>query len=101
MRSSSGPLSFRSLVSSRRTSSSSRRTFALIMGITECARMVNIGWLILVQQIVFLPLALVRDLAKLSTTTLIAYGFIVWGRCIYPRPRSRSRLRGYCGCEDV
>ncbi|KAK7006100.1 aa-trans domain-containing protein [Favolaschia claudopus] len=52
---------------------------ALIMGITECARIVNIGWLILVQLIVFLPLALVRDLAKLSTTALIADGFIVVG----------------------
>ncbi|KAJ7592845.1 vacuolar amino acid transporter 4 [Mycena floridula] len=52
---------------------------ALIMGITHCAKLVSIQYLILVQLIVFLPLAMVRDLAKLSTTALVADVFILAG----------------------
>lgn len=49
------------------------------MGLTHCVKLIPVQYLILVQLIVFLPLALVRDLAKLSTTALIADVFILAG----------------------
>ncbi|CAK5268269.1 unnamed protein product [Mycena citricolor] len=52
---------------------------ALIMGITHCLTLVPLHWLILAQTVVFLPLVLFRDLAKLSTTALVADGFILVG----------------------
>ncbi|KAJ7767110.1 vacuolar amino acid transporter 4 [Mycena metata] len=52
---------------------------ALIMGLSHCLKLVPISYLILVQLIVFLPLVLVRDLAKLSSTALVADAFIVVG----------------------
>jgi proton-coupled amino acid transporter len=50
-----------------------------VSGITNCATLIPVKYFILVQLIVFLPLALVRDLAKLSSTALIADGFILVG----------------------
>jgi len=50
-----------------------------VSGITNCATLLPVKYFILVQLIVFLPLALVRDLAKLSSTALIADGFILVG----------------------
>jgi proton-coupled amino acid transporter len=50
-----------------------------VLGITNCATVIPVKYFILVQLIVFLPLALVRDLAKLSSTALIADGFILVG----------------------
>ena len=50
-----------------------------VSGITNCATLLPVKYFIVVQLIVFLPLALVRDLAKLSSTALIADGFILVG----------------------
>ena len=50
-----------------------------VSGITNCATQISAKYFILVQLIVFLPLALIRDLAKLSTTALIADAFILVG----------------------
>jgi solute carrier family 36 (proton-coupled amino acid transporter) len=50
-----------------------------VSGITNCATLIPVKYFIFVQVIVFLPLALVRDLAKLSSTALIADGFILVG----------------------
>ncbi|KAF8802505.1 hypothetical protein BYT27DRAFT_7226400 [Phlegmacium glaucopus] len=52
---------------------------AFVLGITNCSTFFPVQYFILVQLIVFLPLALVRDLAKLSSTALIADGFILVG----------------------
>ncbi|KAJ7214339.1 vacuolar amino acid transporter 4 [Mycena pura] len=52
---------------------------ALVMGLTHCVRLVPIQYLIAAQLVVFLPLALVRDLAKLSSSALIGDAFILIG----------------------
>lgn len=52
---------------------------AFIMAITQCATYVGILYLILAQLVVFLPLAMIRNLAKLSTTALVADAFILIG----------------------
>lgn len=52
---------------------------ALVMGISHCVRLIPIQYLIAAQLIVFVPLALIRDLAKLSTTALIGDAFILVG----------------------
>lgn len=49
------------------------------MGITECMKIISVQYFILMQLVIFLPLALVRDLAKLSSTALIADAFILAG----------------------
>ncbi|KAI0749738.1 transmembrane amino acid transporter protein-domain-containing protein [Daedaleopsis nitida] len=53
------------------------QSFAL--AISNCAKLLGIQYFILLQMIIFLPLALVRNLARLSTTALIADAFIVAG----------------------
>ncbi|KAJ7649790.1 vacuolar amino acid transporter 4 [Roridomyces roridus] len=52
---------------------------ALVMGITHCLHLVPIQYFILIQLVVFLPLVLFRDLAKLSSTALVADAFILVG----------------------
>lgn len=52
---------------------------SFVMGITECLKIIPVQYFILLQLIIFLPLALVRDIAKLSTTALIADAFILAG----------------------
>ncbi|KAJ7822081.1 transmembrane amino acid transporter protein-domain-containing protein [Mycena olivaceomarginata] len=52
---------------------------ALVMGLTHCQHLVDIKYFILVQLVVFLPLVLIRDLAKLSSTALVADAFILVG----------------------
>ncbi|PPQ93690.1 hypothetical protein CVT25_001417, partial [Psilocybe cyanescens] len=52
---------------------------AFAMGVTNCLKLVPVQHLILVQLVVFLPLVLVRDLAKLSSTALVADAFILVG----------------------
>ena len=52
---------------------------ALIMSMTQCRTLVSHGTLILAQALVFLPLSLVRKIAKLSSTALIADVFILTG----------------------
>ncbi|KAI0070077.1 hypothetical protein K474DRAFT_1654255 [Panus rudis PR-1116 ss-1] len=52
---------------------------AFVMAITNCAKQLGIGYFILLQMIIFLPLALIRNLAKLSTVALVADAFILAG----------------------
>lgn len=52
---------------------------AFVLAVTNCATQLPILQLILVQLVIFLPLALIRNLAKLSTTALVADAFILVG----------------------
>lgn len=52
---------------------------AFILAVTNCAKSVPIVYLIFAQLVVFLPLSLIRNLAKLSTTALVADAFILIG----------------------
>ncbi|KAJ3497951.1 hypothetical protein NLJ89_g10281 [Agrocybe chaxingu] len=52
---------------------------AFVLGVTNCAKLIPVEYFIVAELVVFLPLALVRDLAKLSSTALIADGFILAG----------------------
>ncbi|KAF8525908.1 transmembrane amino acid transporter protein-domain-containing protein [Hysterangium stoloniferum] len=52
---------------------------AFIMAVTNCETMISTTRLIFAQLIVFLPLAMIRNLAKLSTTALIADACILVG----------------------
>ena len=52
---------------------------SFVLAITNCAKLLGIQYFILLQMIIFLPLALVRNLAKLSTTALVADAFILAG----------------------
>jgi len=52
---------------------------AFVLAITDCARYIPVSYFILMQLIIFMPLALIRNLAKLSTTALIADAFILVG----------------------
>ncbi|PWY99481.1 hypothetical protein BCV70DRAFT_237970 [Testicularia cyperi] len=52
---------------------------AFVLAVTHCKTLVPISYLILGQMVVFLPLSLVRRIAKLSTTALIADVFILFG----------------------
>lgn len=49
------------------------------MGVTHCMKLISVHYFIFLQLIIFLPLVLIRDLAKLSTTALVADGFILAG----------------------
>ena len=49
------------------------------MAITNCLRLISVQYFILIQLVIFLPLALVRNLAKLGTTALVADVFILAG----------------------
>ncbi|KAI0067192.1 hypothetical protein BV25DRAFT_1795537 [Artomyces pyxidatus] len=52
---------------------------AFVMAATRCATLIPVQYLILMQLVIFLPLALIRSLAKLSTTALVADAFILAG----------------------
>ncbi|KAL0068784.1 hypothetical protein AAF712_004113 [Marasmius tenuissimus] len=52
---------------------------AFVRGVTNCVQNVPVRTFILLQALFFLPLSLVRDIVKLSTTALIADAFIVAG----------------------
>ncbi|KAF9223706.1 amino acid transporter [Gyrodon lividus] len=52
---------------------------AFVSAITKCATFLPVPYFILIQLVIFLPLALVRNLAKLSTAALIADVFILAG----------------------
>ncbi|TFK28153.1 vacuolar amino acid transporter 4 [Coprinopsis marcescibilis] len=52
---------------------------AFVLGITDCLKLIPVQYFILAQLVVFVPLALVRDIAKLSSTALIADVFIFAG----------------------
>ena len=49
------------------------------MGVTHCAKIFSVQYFIVLQLVVFMPLVLIRDLAKLSTTALVADAFILAG----------------------
>ncbi|KAI0138849.1 vacuolar amino acid transporter 3 [Pestalotiopsis sp. NC0098] len=52
---------------------------AFILAVTNCATYIPITYLILMQMVIFLPFALIRDIGKLGFTALIADAFIVLG----------------------
>lgn len=52
---------------------------AFILAVSKCAHFVSTTKLIFAQLVIFLPLSLVRNLAKLSTTALVADAFILVG----------------------
>ena len=52
---------------------------SFVLAITNCARSLGIQYFIMLQMVAFLPLALIRNLAKLSTTALVADAFILAG----------------------
>lgn len=52
---------------------------AFILAVSDCQTFIATKWLIAAQLIVFMPLAMIRDLAKLSGTALVADVFILIG----------------------
>lgn len=52
---------------------------AFVLAITNCVKFIPVQYLILLQLIIFLPLALIRNIAKLSSTALVADVFILAG----------------------
>ncbi|SCV73320.1 BQ2448_7246 [Microbotryum intermedium] len=52
---------------------------AFIMAVTNCRHLIPVQYLILAQLIIFLPLAMIRNIQKLSGTALIADAFILFG----------------------
>ncbi|EIW84292.1 hypothetical protein CONPUDRAFT_135790 [Coniophora puteana RWD-64-598 SS2] len=52
---------------------------AFVLGITRCAKLISTPYFILMQLVIFLPLALVRSISKLSTAALVADVFILAG----------------------
>ncbi|KZT73071.1 hypothetical protein DAEQUDRAFT_808609 [Daedalea quercina L-15889] len=52
---------------------------AFVLAVTNCAKLFGIQYFILLQLLIFLPLVLIRNLAKLSTTALVADAFILAG----------------------
>ncbi|KAI0685968.1 transmembrane amino acid transporter protein-domain-containing protein [Cytidiella melzeri] len=52
---------------------------AFVTAVTNCVTTLGIQYFILLQMVIFLPLALIRNLAKLSTTALVADVFILAG----------------------
>ena len=72
---------------------------AFVLAITNCAKLLGIQYFILLQMVIFLPLVLIRNLAKLSTTALVADVFILAG-LIYIFG-SEAVLIGKRGVADV
>lgn len=56
---------------------------AFLLAISDCKWSVPIGTLIFGQLVLFLPLAMIRNLAKLSGTALVADAFILVGRELF------------------
>ena len=52
---------------------------AFVLAVTDCKTFIPTRWMIFAELAIFLPLAMVRDLAKLSGTALIADAFILIG----------------------
>jgi solute carrier family 36 (proton-coupled amino acid transporter) len=50
-----------------------------VFAASRCTTLIPVQYLILMQLVIFLPLALIRNLAKLSTTALVADVFILAG----------------------
>lgn len=72
---------------------------AFILAVSKCTRLVSTTTLIFVQLVIFIPLALVRNLAKLSTTALVADAFILVG-LVYLFSMEGKRVADY-GVADV
>ncbi|WVF69259.1 hypothetical protein IAT40_004035 [Kwoniella sp. CBS 6097] len=72
---------------------------AFFMAVTDCKTIIPVRWLIFGQLIVFLPLAMIRNLAKLSGTALVADAFILIG-IIYIGAQETSVLT-HRGIADV
>nr|XP_019045887.1 solute carrier family 36 (proton-coupled amino acid transporter) [Kwoniella bestiolae CBS 10118]OCF24817.1 solute carrier family 36 (proton-coupled amino acid transporter) [Kwoniella bestiolae CBS 10118] len=72
---------------------------AFFMAVTDCKTYIPVRWLIFGQLLIFLPLAMIRNLAKLSGTALIADAFILIG-IIYIGFNEGSVLSKY-GIADV
>lgn len=53
---------------------------AFVLAVTDCRKYISVGWLIFAQLIIFLPLSMIRNIAKLSGTALVADAFILIGR---------------------
>ncbi|KAI9826506.1 MAG: neutral amino acid transporter [Phylliscum demangeonii] len=52
---------------------------AFVLAVSKCGAYVDLKLLILAQVVIFLPLALIRDISKLAATALIADGLILLG----------------------
>lgn len=52
---------------------------AFTLGITNCVKLLGIQYFILIQMVIFLPLVLIRNLARLSSAALLADLFILVG----------------------
>ncbi|KIK66778.1 hypothetical protein GYMLUDRAFT_37905 [Collybiopsis luxurians FD-317 M1] len=52
---------------------------AFVSSVTKCVEYVPVKYFIIIQVLIFLPLSLIRDLVKLSTTALVADAFILVG----------------------
>ncbi|GAA5903401.1 amino acid transporter [Sporobolomyces salmoneus] len=52
---------------------------AFFMAVSNCRTYISIPYLILAQLVVFLPLAMIRNIQKLSGTALVADAFILFG----------------------
>lgn len=52
---------------------------AFVLAVTDCKTFIPIQWMILAEVAIFLPLAMIRNLAKLSGTALVADAFILIG----------------------
>ncbi|KAJ3813712.1 vacuolar amino acid transporter 4 [Lentinula aff. lateritia] len=52
---------------------------AFVSSVTDCVQYVPVKYFIIIQSIIFLPLSLIRDIVKLSTTALVADVFILVG----------------------
>ncbi|KAM0791921.1 hypothetical protein ACM66B_004175 [Microbotryomycetes sp. NB124-2] len=52
---------------------------AFIMAVSNCAKYVDIKYLIFAQLVIFLPFAMIRNIQKLSGTALVADAFILFG----------------------
>ncbi|KAJ2904024.1 putative vacuolar amino acid transporter [Zalerion maritima] len=52
---------------------------AVIMAVSDCKTYIDVKWLILMQMLIFMPFALLRDISKLGFTALIADAFILIG----------------------
>lgn len=71
------------------------------MAVTDCKTYIPIRVLIFAQLLLFLPLAMIRNLAKLSGTALVADAFILIGRkWTRLRPDLTTNSVGYiASCE--
>lgn len=73
---------------------------ALFLSISDCKWSVPVGALIFGQLVLFLPLAMIRNLAKLSGTALVADAFILIGRGLRDRFQADEHSCLHCVLRD-